>query len=89
MAIKNEDTDPNINNIVGTNKITRNGRIFSPEISPKNIATTLVTHVATPTITPVVIPATELAKNRGKEILVSLPGRRHLKKPFLKPPNEK
>ena len=58
-----EVTDSNVDNIVGTNKVTRSGRGFSPEISPKIVSTPLVilanTRVATPTITPVVIPATE------------------------------
>ena len=29
-----ENVDPDIVNIVGTSKITRSGRVFSPEISP-------------------------------------------------------
>ena len=85
LNIKSEDTeeaDPNIDNIVGTSKITRSGRIFSPKISPKIVATPLVIHVttptatpvitpvATPTVIPVVIPATESAETRDKEVLV-------------------
>ena len=61
LAIKNEvaeDTDPNIDNIVGTSKVTRSGRIFSPKISPKTIATL------------VVILATELTGTRGKEVFI-------------------
>ena len=35
---KAEEVDPDINNIFGTSKITRSGRVFSPEISPKTVA---------------------------------------------------
>ena len=31
--------NPDIDNIVGTNKVTRSGRVFSLEISPKIVAT--------------------------------------------------
>src|SRR3954470_3346293 len=48
-------TTPTVDNIVGTSKITRSGRIFSPEISP-NVATN-----------PVQIPDINA---RGKEPLV-------------------
>ena len=77
LAIKNEFTeyiDPNIDNIVGTSKVTRSGRIFSPEISPKVVATPFVipanTHVVTHVATPVVVPPTESAETQGKEVLV-------------------
>ena len=36
-----EEADPNIDNIAGTNKVTRSGRIFCPEISLKNVATSI------------------------------------------------
>ena len=73
-----EDTDPDIDNIVGTNKISRSGRIFSPEISLKTVATPFIiptatpisTPIATPTVIPDVIPATESADTWGKEVLV-------------------
>ena len=34
-----EVTNPDVVNIVGTSKVTRSGRIFSPEISPKTVTT--------------------------------------------------
>ena len=74
LAIKDEvarDTDPNVGNITWTNKITRSGRIFSPEISPKTVTTHVIIPTAaptnTPSDTPTFIPATEI---RGKEVLV-------------------
>ena len=67
-----EDIDPNIDNIVGTSKIMRSRRVFSPEISLKTVATPLFIPTATPVITPTVIPATESAETRGKEVLVEL-----------------
>ena len=32
-----EVTDPDVGNIAGTSKVTRSGRFFSPEISPKTV----------------------------------------------------
>ena len=34
-----EVTNPDVGNIVGTSKVTRSGRVFSPEISPKVVTT--------------------------------------------------
>ena len=55
-----EDINPDISNIIGTNKITRSGRIFSPEISPKTIATPVIipatAPVNIPITTPVIVP---------------------------------
>ena len=34
--LKTKEVDPDISNIVGTIKITRSGRVFSPKISPKS-----------------------------------------------------
>ena len=55
----------------GTSKITRIGRVFSPEISPKTVATHVIITTATPTDiasdTPIVIPTVD---TRGKEALV-------------------
>ena len=81
LAIKNkvaEDTDPDIDNIVETSKTIRSGRVFSPEISLKTVDTPLIIHAAilvctpitTPTIISIIIPATESAETRGKEVLV-------------------
>ena len=51
-----KEDNSDISNIVGTSKITRSGRIFSPEIAPP---TTVFGSVAIPTITsvPVIVPA--------------------------------
>ena len=73
------NTDPDIGNIVGTSKITRSERVFSPEISPLKVVTihmiipTVVpanTTTTTPVINPVATPVTESAETRGKEISV-------------------
>ena len=42
LVVKSEDTrvtDPNVDNIFKSSKVTRSGRVFSLEISPKTIAT--------------------------------------------------
>ena len=44
-----EKADPDIDNIAGTNKITRSGRVFSPEIAPPKTVTG-------PVIIPVSVP---------------------------------
>ena len=51
-----EEDNSDISNIVGTSKITRSGRIFSPEIAPPK---EVFGPVAVPKITsvPVIIPA--------------------------------
>ena len=52
-----EASDPDIDNIVGSRKVTRTGRVFSPEISPPKDTTT-----------PARIPAIEpVPEARGKE----------------------
>ncbi|XP_058774431.1 uncharacterized protein LOC131648715 [Vicia villosa] len=52
-------TNPDVDNIVGTSKVTRSGRIFSPEISPKTITT------------PVRISAFEpITEIQGKETMI-------------------
>ena len=73
LAVKDEvvrNIDPDIGNITGTSKITRSGRVFSLEISPKTVATPVIIPTATPTDTPndtpTVIPTTD---TRGKEAL--------------------
>ena len=35
--LKSEEADANVSNIVGANKFTRSGRLFSPEISPLTV----------------------------------------------------
>ena len=45
-----EKVDPDVGNIVGTNKLTRSGRLFSPDISPPTARKPVV-------ITPASVPA--------------------------------
>ena len=74
-----ERADADISNIVGTNKITRSGRVFSPEIAPSKTVTALVIIPAfvpvditttVPVITSADTPITESTETRGKDILV-------------------
>ncbi|CAI8610952.1 unnamed protein product [Vicia faba] len=82
LAVEDEvsgNTDPDIGNIVGTSKITRSRRVFSPEISPPKAVTIPViiptavpdnTITTTPVITHVATPSTKSVETRGKYILV-------------------
>ena len=74
-----KNVDPDIGNIVGTSKITRSGKVFSPEISPPKAVIIPViipnvvpadTTTTIPVITPVATPITESAETWGKDILV-------------------
>ena len=74
-----ERADPDIGNIVGTSKITRSGRVFSPEISPLKIVICPViiptfvpvdTTTTTPMVTHTDTPITESIETWGKGILV-------------------
>ena len=48
-----EKVNSNISNIAGTSKITRSGRIFSPEIAPlKAVSGPVIIHVAALKVTP-------------------------------------
>ena len=72
--LKNEEVDPDIGNIVRTSKVTRSGRILSPEISPKIVKRPIVIPSATPVststitfvLTPIITPTVESARTRGK-----------------------
>ena len=55
-----EEDNPDISNIAGTRKITRSGRIFSPEIAPP---TTVFGPAAIPKITPVTVPTSVPSNN--------------------------
>ena len=55
-----EEDNPDISNIVGTSKITRSGRIFSPEIAPP---TAVFGPLAISKITPVIVPTSVPANN--------------------------
>ena len=72
-------TDPDVGNIVGTSKITRSGRVFSPEILPPKKVITLViipaaapanTTTTTPVISLVSTPSTESVETQAKDILI-------------------
>ena len=76
-----EKADPNINNIVGPNKITRSGRVFSPEIaSPKTVTGPVIipafvpvdTTTTVPMVTPTDTPITELIEIREKAFWLNL-----------------
>ena len=71
--LKDEEADTDVSNIVGSSKVTRSRRLFSPEISPPTIrkpvaippaSTSATVHVHVPIITPVA----ESSDARGKEI---------------------
>ena len=55
-----EEDNPDISNIAGTSKITRSGRIFSPEISPP---TAVFGPTAIPKITYVIVPTSVPTNN--------------------------
>ena len=75
--MKTEEYDPDVGNIVGTSKITRSERVFSPEISPKTVNKPVVipstipagTSVTTPVLNPIVTLADESSGTRGKEAI--------------------
>ena len=65
------DTSTSVSNITGPAKITRSGRLFSPDISPPVIQKPLIitpasVHVSLPNQVPVSTPATESSNARGK-----------------------
>ena len=82
--MSSEEEDSDISNIAGTSKITRSGRIFSPEIAPPKAvfgpvapprvtSTPIIISASTPIIeedtTPIVIPTNNAAADvRGKGI---------------------
>ena len=75
--LKNEEVDPDVSNIIGTNKVTKSGRVFSPKISPKTVnrpvvissATPTGTSTTTPVLTPIITPSVESSGTRGKEVI--------------------
>ena len=72
--LRTEEADMDISNIVGTSKVTRSRRLFSPEISPPTVHKPVVIPSASastivPVPTPVITPATETSGTRGKEII--------------------
>ena len=84
--INSEEEDSDISNIAGTSKITRSGRIFSPEIAPPKVVSgpvaapkvtsvPIIISASAPideaVTTPIVIPTnTPTAETRGKSIKV-------------------
>ena len=72
QALKSEEAD--ISNIVGASKVTRSGRLFSPEISPSTVHKPVVipsasTSTTVPVPIPVITPVAEPSGTRGKEII--------------------
>ena len=62
-----------ISNIVGTSKVTRSGKLFSPEISPPTIHKPVVipsaiTPTTVPVPAPIITPVADPSRTRGKEI---------------------
>ena len=81
--LKNEEADIDVSNIVGASKVTRSGKLFSPEISPPTIHKPVVipstnTSTTVPVPNPVITPIAEPSGTRGKESQVNLPRRRRL-----------
>ena len=71
--MKDEEADTDVSNIVGSRKVTRSGRLFSPEISPPTVQKPVVIPSASmsasvPILTPVITPVAESSGTRGKEV---------------------
>ena len=75
--LKNEEANTDVSNIVGASKVTRSGRIFSPEISLPTVNKPIVipsaipasTSTTVPVLTPVITPIGESHDTRGKEVI--------------------
>ena len=72
------DTSTGVSNITGPAKITRSGRLFSPDISPPVIQKPLIitpasVHVSLPNQVPVSTPAVESSNARGKGVAADFP----------------
>ena len=80
-GIKQEfNTGASICDITGPAKVTRSGRLFSPDIAPPATRRPLLitpTSVPVPVTDQVVTPAAVSSNARGKELKMSLPGWRH------------
>ena len=78
LGVKQEfDTSTGVSNITGPAKITRSGRLFSPDISPPAIQKPLIitpasVHVPLPNQVPVSTPAAKSYDARGKGIATDL-----------------
>ena len=71
--MKVEEADIDVSNFVGSSKVTRSGRLFSPEISPPTIQKPVVVQSASTSatvliLTPVITPVVESFDTRGKEV---------------------
>ena len=71
--LRAEEADVDISNIVGTSKVTRSERLFSPKISPLTVYKSVVipstiTSTTVPVSTGVITPIAEPYGTRGKEI---------------------
>ena len=78
-----EKADPDIGNIVGTKKISRSGRVFSPEIAPPKTVNCPViipafvpveTTTTFPMVTPTDTPIAESIETWGKAFWLNLSG---------------
>ena len=72
--MKNEEADTDVSNIFGASKVTRSGRLFSPEISPPTVHKPVVipsagTSATIPVSIPVITFVSEPSGTRGKEII--------------------
>ena len=77
LGVKQEfDTSTGVSNITGPAKVTRSGRLFSPDIAPPAIQKPLVitpTSVPASLQVPVSTPAAESSDARGKGIATDFP----------------
>ena len=72
--LRAEEADTDISNIVGASKVTRSGKLFSPEISPPIVHKPVIipsasTSTTVPVPTLVITPVAEPSETRGKEII--------------------
>ena len=88
--LKDEEADTDVINIVGSSKVTRSGRLFSPEISPPIVQKPIVitptsTSATIPVHVPIITPVSESSDTRGKGITGEPTRRRRRRRLLLKP----
>ena len=71
--LKDEKADTDVSNIVGSSKVTRSGRLFSPEISPPVVQKPVVITPASTSATvlvhvPIITPVAESSDTQGKGV---------------------
>ena len=72
------DVDIGVSNITGPAKVTRNGRLFSPDIAPPTaqrpvVITPISVHATIPIQVPILTPGAESSDARGKGIATDVP----------------